>query len=83
MQAPDWDTSKIEAMTREQLEHKLVLCVNHLMEGVKVVEGAQKSIKWLGDTVVLLSGQLSELHPELKEATDELAKRAMKMMGTK
>lgn len=72
---PDYDledTSTIDAMSREELELKLQQSAKHLVEGMKLMLTLNERIEYLEHTVSMLCEQLETLHPELKEALDEL-----------
>jgi hypothetical protein len=72
---PDWDledTTTIEAMSREELELKLQQAAKHLVEGMKLMLSQNERIEYLERTVVMLCEQMQTLHPELKDALDEL-----------
>lgn len=79
MEFHDFDTSKIEAMSREALEAKLVQALKHLMHGVEIVKGANEAIHWLAGTVVLMGGILDEAQPETKAEVARLVQKAKKI----
>lgn len=74
------NTSVIEAMPREQLEHTCVDLAKKLVRGIEICDRMCETIKWLGKSTIMLAELVKEHVPELEAEAAEIIIKA-KMMS--